>query len=106
MPGVSKAKKRKEPDPIRDEKKATQAPDTDSQRDFDTSFFAPVMLVSSKGDGKANASKDFTLTWFAFGSEVRIRSPRVDGDSVYVPVEPETGTRGPFGRILATWKKI
>lgn len=74
---------------------------THSQRDFDTSFFGPVMLVSNNGDGKAKASKDFTLTWLASGSEVRIRSPRADGDSVYVPVEPETGTRGPFGRILA-----
>lgn len=60
------------------------------------------MLVSSNGDGKANASKDFTLTWFAFGLEVRIRSPRADGDSVYVPGEPETVTSEPFGRILTT----
>ena len=70
------------------------------EEDFDTIFFEPVMLVSSKGDGRAKGSKDFAMTWFAFGSEVRTRSPRADKDSVYVLVELKTETRGPLGRIL------
>jgi hypothetical protein len=105
VPGVSKAE-RNNGNVIRFEKevkKGHAGTRAQSYRDeaVDTSFFAVVMLEFNKGDGKANASKVLTLTSWGFGSSMRIRSPRAEGDSECVADEWRTGTRGPFGRIVA-----